>query len=86
MSFCAGAAAANCPNDDPAGCAVGCPVYGNFIPACNMYWEKYVTCGSTAKFTCGMDGKANPQGCALQGGVFLLCTIGGVLNTGDAGQ
>jgi hypothetical protein len=86
MSYCAAVAAAKCPNEDPAGCAIGCPVVGNFIPACNMYWKAYVTCASTAMITCGMDGKANAPGCGLQALAYLVCTAGGVVNTGDAGR
>jgi hypothetical protein len=86
MSYCANIGAAKCPNEDPAGCATGCPVVGNFIPACNMYWKNYVTCASTAKITCGMDGKANAAGCGVQGLAYILCTAGGVLSTGDGGQ
>jgi len=85
-TYCSNIATAKCPNEDPAGCATGCPVVGNFIPACNMYWKQYVTCASTAKITCGADGKANAAGCGLQGLAFIVCTAGGVVNTGDAGQ
>jgi hypothetical protein len=85
-AYCAGVVAANCPNDDPAGCAVGCPVIGNFIPACNQYWKSYVTCASTATFTCGMDGKAGARTCALPFAQYALCTLGGALNAGDAGR
>jgi hypothetical protein len=86
MSYCSAVAAANCPMEDPAGCASGCPVIGNFIPACNMYWKAYVTCASTAMITCGMDGKAGAPGCAAEGLTYLACTAGGVTNTGDAGR
>jgi hypothetical protein len=86
MSYCANIGAAKCPNEDPAGCAIGCPAVGNYIPACNMYWKNYVTCASTAKITCGMDGKANAAGCGVQGLAYILCTAGGVLSTGDAGR
>jgi hypothetical protein len=85
-TYCANVAAANCPNDDAAGCAIGCPVVGNFIPACNMYWKEYVTCASTATLVCGQDGKAGAPACALQFLAYALCTIGGVVNTGDAGR
>jgi hypothetical protein len=85
-SYCAGVAAAKCPNDDAAGCATGCPVIGNFIPGCNMFWEKYVTCAGAATFTCGNDGKAGAPACAAPALAFFLCTTAGVLNTGDAGR
>ncbi len=84
-TYCANVAATNCPNDDPAGCATGCPVVGNFIPACNVYWKAYVTCASTATLVCGQDGKAGAPACALQFAAYAICTIGGVLNAGDAG-
>jgi hypothetical protein len=86
MSYCANIAAAKCPKEDPAGCAIGCPAVGNYIPACNMYWKSYVNCASTAKITCGLDGKANAAGCGLQGLSYFLCTTVGVISTGDAGQ
>jgi hypothetical protein len=86
MSYCSAVAAANCPNENPAGCASGCPVVGNFIPACNMYWRAYVTCASTAMITCGMDGKAGAPGCLAEALTYLACTAGGVTNTGDAGR
>jgi hypothetical protein len=85
-SYCAGVAAAKCPNDDLAGCATGCPVVGNFVPACNQYWKGYVTCASTAMFTCGNDGKAGAPSCALEAAQYALCTLGGALNTRDAGR
>jgi hypothetical protein len=85
-TYCANVGAAKCPNEDPAGCATGCPVIGNFIPGCNMYWKAYVNCAQTAMITCGMDGKANAQGCGLPALAFILCTAGGVVNTGDGGQ
>src|SRR5450432_1859029 len=86
MSYCGAVAAAKCPNEDPSGCATSCPVIGNFIPACNMYWQKYVACAMAATITCGTDGKANATGCGVQGLAYLFCTAGGVANTGDAGQ
>ena len=85
-TYCSNIATAKCPNEDAAGCATGCPVVGNFIPACNMYWKQYVACASTAMITCNADGKANAAGCGLQALAFWFCTAGGVVNTGDAGQ
>src|SRR5262249_12903753 len=54
-SYCANVAAAKCPNDDVAGCALSCPVVGNFIAGCNDFWKSYVTCASSAMLTCGRD-------------------------------
>jgi hypothetical protein len=85
-TYCAAVAATQCPNDDVAGCQAGCQVIGNFIPACNDYWKSYVTCASTATLTCGMDGKAGAPACVLEFGTYALCTLGGVLNVGDAGR
>jgi hypothetical protein len=85
-TYCSGVASAKCPNDDIAGCPSGCQVVGNFIPACNHFWKAYVSCASTAMFTCGMDGKAGAPSCGLEFAAYALCTISGVLNVGDAGQ
>lgn len=86
MTYCANVAAAHCPNDDVAGCPVSCQVVGNFIPDCNVYWKAYIACSSTSPFACGADGKAGATACIFEFAQYAFCTLGGALNTGDAGR
>jgi len=84
-TYCAGAAAAMCPNDDGA-CRSSCPILGNLIPACNEGWKAYLNCASNEKFTCGNDGKPGAPACGLEFARFAVCVASGVLDTGDAGR
>jgi len=78
--YCANVAAARCPNDDVAGCPVGCQVIGNFITACNGLLETSTsTCGLTATFACGADGKAGAPACLLEFAAYAFCTLGGAV-------
>jgi len=85
-AYCAKVAAANCPNDDRAGCATNCSIAGNVLPACSAQWRANVTCGGTATFVCGADGKATASACNLQAGSFLVCALVGLVGIVDGGQ
>jgi hypothetical protein len=86
-TYCAGVAAAKCPNDDPTGCVAGCQVVGNLIGGCGPSWKDYVTCADTSTFTCGTDGKASPSGCTAQALTFFVCAASGLVPlVTDAGQ
>jgi len=79
MTYCANVAAAHCSSDDIAGCPTSCQVVGNFIPACNAYWKRYVECSLTSTFACGPDGKAGASACGVELAQYALCTLSGVV-------
>jgi hypothetical protein len=85
-TYCAGVAAAACPNDNPSGCQTGCQVTGNLVSGCGPSWTAYVTCAGTSTFACGNDGKAAATGCTAQALSFFICAASGVAPlTSDAG-
>ena len=80
MTYCANVAAAHCSSDDIAGCPTSCQVVGNFIPACNAYWKRYIDCSLTSTFACGSDGKAVASACGVELAQYALCTLSGVVD------
>jgi hypothetical protein len=84
-SYCGKVAAANCPNDMPSGCQSGCQVFGGLFPACEVAWKSYVTCANQNPVTCGSDGKASAQACALQALTFFACFLGNAATAPDGG-
>jgi hypothetical protein len=86
-TYCAGVAAAHCPNDDPSSCVESCQVVGGFVPACEPLWKDYVTCAEedAGVFTCGAGGTASAPWCLVQAVSYLACAYGDVSTTTDAG-
>jgi hypothetical protein len=71
-NYCAGVAAAKCPNDKPGDCQASCPLLGGLL-GCSAPWKSYVTCGEHEMFTCGTDGKASASACIGPALGFFAC-------------
>ena len=82
-NYCAGVAAAKCPNDKPGDCQAGCPLLGGLF-GCSATWKAYVTCANNAMFTCGSDGKAGAGACLGQALGFFACAFTNI--SADAGN